>query len=297
MLSVAHEHAIFDFKSKYETSDPTTPFEIAKDVCAFANHLGGTILVGACEGKGTKLGRIVRFGELTDPSPRELVKEVDRAISLYCRPVPIVDVIQIPLDAAQVAQILDAAQVAQILGRSISTTLVVAINVPPMLNTPVGCLSCSDECKQCKDAGQLCACKGKPIADAFRFPIRTIETTRFLRPDELARTMNVIERRALLDLQAIQGEEKILVWFNPGDKMRHSAIPCIIESLNSEIMVCTLKCLFATPPRSAEIPLTFIRATWKSSAGWNVAVDGIAFEGSGHTRQGFFPPGGMEPHA
>jgi hypothetical protein len=109
-------------------------------------------------------------------------------VRLYCLPVPLVDAIEIPLEASEVAQIL---------GRSAAATSVVAINVPPMLNTPVGCLSCSDECAQCENASQACASKGKAIADAFRFPIRTIETTRFLRPDELARTMNVTERRAI----------------------------------------------------------------------------------------------------
>jgi predicted HTH transcriptional regulator len=55
-LSKASEHAISDFKTTYDTNDPTKSFEIAKDVCAFANHLGGTMLVGVREGSRDRKG-------------------------------------------------------------------------------------------------------------------------------------------------------------------------------------------------------------------------------------------------
>src|SRR5687767_5958247 len=121
-LSVASEQATFDLKARYDTkADPTKSFEIAKDICAFANHLGGTILVGAHEAKGGQRGRIAKFEPLTEPSPGELVTEVTRVIGLYCRPVPIV--VPIPIS-------LDDAQVSEILSRPDKATVVVAINVP-----------------------------------------------------------------------------------------------------------------------------------------------------------------------
>lgn len=291
-LRVASEHAISDFKLKYDTrSDPTKFFEIAKDVCAFANHLGGTIVVGAHEDKGTRKGLIAKFEELKDPSPGELVKDIERAIRLYCTPLPSANAIVISLSDAQVTEILN---------RASTSASIVAINVEPGFNTPYGCRSCSETCKQCKDAGHVCTCSGKEIADAYRFPIRFIEGTRFLRPDELAKTMNVAERRALFELQPLHEEEKIItVWFNAGDNKRSVFRPCRIVALDPSLMFCTLELAYKktedTPHTyRAEVPLTFVRATWQSSDGWHVAIEGVAFETTsrgGHA--GFMPSGGI----
>jgi hypothetical protein len=286
-LSGASEHAISDFKLKYDTKDPAKAFEIAKDVCAFSNHLGGTIIVGAQEGKSEQRGRIAALVPLTDPSPGELVTAVDRAVKLYCLPVPLVNAQEIMLDDAQAKRIL---------GRDNPATSIVAINVQPALNTPIGCLACSDDCKECRSNGVACSCKGKQVDHAYRFPIRTIESVRYLRPDELARTMNATERRALLELQAIEREPRITVWFNRGNGTRSAPRPCKIEKLDAELMICTLTDLQpgadAKDAKTVEIPLIFVRATWRTSAGWNVAIEGSAFEFT-NRREGYFPPGGF----
>jgi hypothetical protein len=49
MLRDSCEHAVMDFKTTYDVSDPLTAYEVAKDVAAFANRLGGTIVVGVVE--------------------------------------------------------------------------------------------------------------------------------------------------------------------------------------------------------------------------------------------------------
>lgn len=43
-LVAAHERSVLDFKRTYDFGEPSTVYELAKDVAAFANHLGGTIL-------------------------------------------------------------------------------------------------------------------------------------------------------------------------------------------------------------------------------------------------------------
>jgi hypothetical protein len=291
-LSVASQHAISDFKATYDVAaDPTKSFEIAKDVCAFTNHLGGSIIVGAHEGTGARKGMIGKFEELKKPNPGELVKAIERAVRLYCAPLPSVNAIIIPLEVAQVEKIL---------GRSGEpATTIVAINVDPGLNTPYGCRACSDECKECKTASQPCSCKGKEIGDAYRFPIRVIEGARFLRPEELGKFMNVAERRAMLDLLRLADEPKITVWFNPGNATRGVSRPCKIVNLDMSLMACTLELLYTRDkdepnPYRADIPLLFVRATWRSQEGWNVAVDGIAFEMDGRAKRlGFYPPGGI----
>ena len=281
-LSVASEHAFSDFKRRYDTTDPAVPFEIAKDICAFANHLGGTIVVGAIEGKGGQRGRIANFAPLVAPSPGDLVNEVDRVVRMLCLPVPIANALEIPLDETQVEAIL---------GRIGPATSIVAINVPAEFNTPVGCLTCATTCKECEVASQRCSCNGKTIPEAYRFPIRVIEGTRNLRPNELARTMNVVERRALLELQAIATEKVVYVWFNSQSGFQRQVSPCEIVSIDPAIMVCVLRLVHVGPPNTAEVPLTFVRATWRTSNGWNVAIEGSAFDGAGDKREGFRPPG------
>jgi predicted HTH transcriptional regulator len=49
-LKTATKRTISDFKETYDLSDPTKTYELAKDVVAFTNNLGGTILVGVVEG-------------------------------------------------------------------------------------------------------------------------------------------------------------------------------------------------------------------------------------------------------
>jgi hypothetical protein len=144
-LSAASEHAICDFKARYDlVADKTKIFEIAKDVCAFANHLGGTIIVGAQEGKGDRRGLIEAFLPLVNPTAGELVKEVTDATRRLCLPVPIADPVTIELDAAQVQTILR---------REAAATTIVAINVEPTLSGPVGCLACVEHSKTCRQAG------------------------------------------------------------------------------------------------------------------------------------------------
>jgi len=46
-------------------------------------------------------------------------------------------------------------------------------------------------------------------------------------------------------------------------------------------MVVSLQ-LNSDPDLRAEIQLAFVRATWPSSAGWNIAIDGSALAGSGY---------------
>jgi hypothetical protein len=109
--------------------------------------------------------------------------------------------------------------------------------------------------------------------------------------------MNAIERRALLELQAIESEPTITVWFNRGSGTKTAPRLCQIERLDPRLMICVLGDRApgggTRDTQSVEIPLTFVRATWRTSAGWNVPIDGMAFEYVVDKREGYFPPGGF----
>ena len=177
---------MFDLKRTYDLADPLTVFEIAKDVVAFANNVGGTILVGAIEGSGDKKGRAVRFsGVVSGP----LVQALERAVAM-CLPVPIVAPEVIALSEDDQQRLLGA--------RGTAPVEVLAINVPPMLSAPVG--------------APVCDSTGKRIDNAYRFPVRRVEGTRYLRPEELVFYMNSRERQVLLQLEGIPAAERTLVW-------------------------------------------------------------------------------------
>lgn len=108
--------------------------------------------------------------------------------------------------------------------------------------------------------------------------------------------MNVAERRAAIELQQLEAEQQITVWFNPGNSTRHTPRMCKLVNLDTSLMLCTLELLpeSGSTPAVARIPLTFVRAIWRSEKGWNVAIDGIAFEMDAEARRlGFNPPGGL----
>jgi hypothetical protein len=157
----------------------------------------------------------------------------------------------------------------------------VAVNVQPSLNTPIGCAVCDKN--------------GTKIDHAWRFPVRTIESVRFLRPEEIAMSMNVRERKALLQLQQLLKEAKLAVWFDTKAGTRGVSRPCRIVSLDPSIMICTFQMITSDDEEAlAEIPLTFVRACWRSRDGWNVAIDGIAFEMDPRgRREPYYPPGGL----
>lgn len=271
-LKAAHERAILDLKQRYDLSQRVKVFELAKDIAAFANHLGGSIVVGAIEGSGTDKGRLVALPGLnSNPSTGEMMKAVGDACRL-CLPVAIADGIEIELDVD--TQI-------DLVGRGSAALHVVVVNVQPMLSTPIGVFACRDD--------------GTRIDDAYKFPVRTVEGTRFLRPEELAFHMNSHERRMLLQLAQLSKPAQALLWCNSmnGDKRVSRAVE--IAELNAELLAVILRVYDEGKEYRAEVPLTFVRAVWASSSGWNVAIEGHALElhsrGTGHL--GYVPPGGV----
>lgn len=253
LLVRAHEKAVLDFKKEYDLSDldkKDTRFEIAKDIAAFANHLGGTIVVGAVENAN---GRICRFNSVSDA--KGLVKAIDQA-SEFCLPIPVATHEELELDAQNQNEILGDSL-------AVDSVILVAINVRPYLSGPVGA-------KIWKEKGS----KGQSISDAFRFPYRGVEGTRFLRPEELALAMNSHERRILLQLAGVQGQA-LTVWTPlPTHPNMSRPTRCVLRIIDYEGSVILLESADLTPVCKCEIPVALIRALWRTSVGWNMTVEG-----------------------
>jgi hypothetical protein len=162
LSAAAREKHDLDFK---EFTDRATPWEHAKDIAAFANALGGTILVGSSDKPN-----VVHHG-LKNQTAHE-VRNIYEGAALMCSPTVPIDVVPINFPDGKV---------------------VVAVNVPPFPESVVGAP------EETNDKN------GKPIKaeHGWRFPIRRASQTHYLKPEELPLYMNPNVRRAFVRLQGM----------------------------------------------------------------------------------------------
>src|SRR5947209_3105685 len=94
-IGAGFEQAVLDFKLEAETTDA---FQRAKDVAAFANHLGGTLLVGAKEANGV----VAAYVPLTFAVATQVQDGFSQAVSQRCSPRPLIDFARVPSGAGVV---------------------------------------------------------------------------------------------------------------------------------------------------------------------------------------------------
>lgn len=163
------ETLYLDFKAK-----PTdSPFEIGKDVAAFANASGGTLLVGAVA-SGKKL---LKFQPLDDAS--STVVTYENAINARCRPRPAVTWELVSFDNAG--------------------SQVLAVNIEPFLGQLVGVHIPKNEQKGMK-----------PIEGLYHYPLRVNDHTQAILPENLAMHIDARNRRIAIILEPLVGTRAVL---------------------------------------------------------------------------------------
>jgi hypothetical protein len=165
-----YEHALLDLK---ERSESTTAFHKAKDVAAFANHLGGTLLVGAKE----QNGRVRAYCPLTEKALNAAQAEFSQAIRDRCSPSPVANIARI----------------------ACGDGFVLAINVDPHLTALVGVRISAH--KPSEGYG----------GDSYVFPVRTVSDTVCLTPEQVPMFIQPAIRRAVVLLQSIPDGAQILI--------------------------------------------------------------------------------------
>lgn len=100
----------FDAKIDYPDKDKQH-FEVAKDVAAFANHLGGSIVIGLNE-------QTAKVVPLTLDQARKLISTFEEQVRQRCSPRPTIEPVLLPVEGGHV----------------------VIINVEPFIGQPVGVL-------------------------------------------------------------------------------------------------------------------------------------------------------------
>jgi hypothetical protein len=163
------ENGTFDFKGKSEV-DPDDQRELAKDVAAFANALGGVLLVGAEEDKKTHT--LGQYNPMKLAAAETLKVAYELAVAQRCHPQPVFDVVRIEVGPPLVGH-------------------VVAVNVYPIPLGPVGVRWDTDK-------------KGP----SFAFPLRTASQTHYMTPTELAMLMVPEIRRVAILLDSIPLDQR-----------------------------------------------------------------------------------------
>jgi len=227
---------------------------MAIDVAAFANHWGGTILVGASETDG----RIGAYVPATEAESNVRKDAFSKAVAKRCRPSPRVDFEQIPHEGGWV----------------------LAINVWPQVNGMVGVQVCDvDALAETYKARFIAA--GKPDAEAQRlakvearrdaggyggeswvFPHRSGSDAFYVTPENLPMYMVPQVRRIALLLRRIPvgAQVKCIVIEN------NQAVPRVLESVDEEANVVKLR----SPTSDGAphwVPLDGITSTFETEQG------------------------------
>lgn len=266
LATTAHEKTVLDLKTRYELGDATVPYELAKDMAAFANALGGTVLVGTSEhndAHGRKTGRIEAFVPGVDD--QALIKAATTAARDLCQP---------PITVEPEVIKLTVAEQGTISSKPLSQPVVlVALNVHPLLSSPSGVAACDDA--------------GVRIPNAYRFPVRFLEGTKWLKPEELAFHMNSHERRICLLLAQVPRDAQIEIW-DKGQGALGGKRFCNLLDVDAERMIAKFE--FGNDKRVVHVPLTFVNAIWRDEKDvTNIDVRG-AFNVARHNEEPPFVP-------
>jgi hypothetical protein len=163
------ETSLWDLKLRLSKVE----FHLAKDVAAFANHLGGTLLVGA-EDDGR--GSVAQYKPMSSDEVAAAEQAYTSAVNKRCRPRPVFDYARIPYDGGYL----------------------LAINVWPYVSALVGV---SVKADQSDGFGGL----------SYTFPLRLTNQTTWLASDNIAMHMLPDLRRKMILLSSIPSGEAVLL--------------------------------------------------------------------------------------
>jgi hypothetical protein len=254
-LVARFENSTLDYKAKYDLSNKATRCEIAKDVAAFANAFGGSIVVGVIEAAG----KLVKLESVPDLS--KLKEEVATALQLHCVPLtpgPEEHEIWVsPVDALRLLAPGSAPPPDDV--------RLVTLNVRPDSRGPIGV-------KQLGPSGNI-------LPDVFRFPLRVTDQTRFLDPTELPMWMNSHERRIAIQLRQVPIGAPIRVFQIRPAHTVHDPDWCMVHFQGVDEAAIVARFLMDSARGPAHVPLPMISAVWQEprDKSWTLKIDGTIF--------------------
>lgn len=245
----ACESPELDFKV---TIEPTEWWELAKDIAAFANYLGGTILVGANEQSS---GSAILVGvERQDAMTFQIAYE--NAARDKCLPRPIVSCVVLEPEGTK-------------------HPCVLAVNVEPFPDQFVGAMY-----YRTNKQGDPTTC------DAWRLPIRIGKHNVLLTPDKLPMFIDARIRRIAIRLSAIpSAATPLLVWRRPSNQSSEEPVEELVFQVQVDLQANVLRARRADSKRGTvlAIPLDDVEAVWEhGQADWRIRVTGWLEERKGY---------------
>jgi Putative DNA-binding domain len=236
-LGTSRESGTFDFKGE---QDPDDQRELAKDIAAFANALGGTVLVGAVEDRRrATLGCYKPIQRLEDAE--KLKRAYELAITQRCVPQPVAEVVRIETDPTVHP-----------------TGHVVAVNVYAAANAPIGV--------RWDQSG----------SQSFAFPLRTATQAYFMPPTEIAMLMVPQVRRVAVLLEKIpQNERSDMEIQHSTPQGAPLSFTANFRGIDDDLTTATFGST-SGPLATSTIPLDKITAVWRrDDRHWYISVDGF----------------------
>ncbi len=248
-LATEPEGETVDYKGEVDGAEW---WELAKDVAAFANHLGGVIVVGARERPD---GRPFLQG-LDATEARALAEAYENVAKDRCRPSPLVVCVRIPWDKGlEILAVNVAANATGIVGAQFYT----------LGKNPLAMLAGA------KRPTQLGA------GNAWQFPVRTGKHNPPLPLDQAIMHMSTHARRISILLAGIADWKKVkIIWQHPADEKRDHRVPAESELRDLSIERNVARFQLTDGSRTtATIALDDIDTAWSEEDGsWAVRVSG-----------------------
>jgi hypothetical protein len=238
----AREKQDLDFKT---FADGGKMWEHAKDVAAFANALGGVLLIGA---DNTTDRTALKYPGLAPTQTVADVAAIYENAGVMCSPAPNVDVVPI---------------------KGPGGVDVVAVNVDPSVHQVVA-----------SPGGKKGG--GDSSQNLWRFPIRRGSQTDEIAPEDLAMYMNQPVRRAYLMLMSIPPKEREQGRLYYPDLVSGRLVTETAEIAIQDLPSKRNFVVVAKGDMSCRIPLADVVDVWEESEGvWAVKVTGTLERGGG----------------
>lgn len=231
----ARESVNLDFKA-VSTADR---FEAAKDIAAFANAEGGSLLIG-----GVGKDQLVRYEPLSEENARAAMRVHEEAVRDRCQPPPQFSVVGIPMDG----------------GGSL-----VAVNVWPFLGQLVGVRLKRDEVR--------CGTAGSQLDGAIWLPLRVGTHTRSITPEQIPMFIDAHSRRIAISLSQAVGQRVVLIATRYKEKgvWGEVAVVRTVDSLNDTVTLTVGQ----NSNYQVSLPFKLIEAVCRTGDQWQVYVRGV----------------------
>jgi hypothetical protein len=216
------ESEVLDFKEVVAV-DAASRYALAKDVAAFANTQGGTLIIGAAHDGD----RLARYTGLSADQARDIRRGYEEAVRDRCRPIPRLECNEILKEGQHI----------------------LAVNVPASVGQLVGV-----ELKHPRDLQ-----RAEP--GAYVYPARVGSHNRLLQPEELVIYMDAAFRRKVLILQGGIGERCLILGRTQiGHWMATAEIREVRTESNAVVLTMDMP---QGPPHDITLPFDTMDTVWR----------------------------------